>query len=171
LKRHGNPGAAICALALALAAAPQASAQGEPPPTLNGRTLGAAPMNLDALKGQVVMLFFWTTDCPVCLDKLPELRRNLAGWRGKPFQVIAVNQDNSLASAQAYAAVLDRVVPPDPQMNIVWRRDPAHRDSFGELPSRMPTTVVIDKTGRIAKTLRGRVPPELWDEVAELVLN
>jgi hypothetical protein len=67
--------------------------------------------------------------------------------------------------------VLDKVAPPNPQMKIVWRRDASHRDSFGDLPVKTPTTIVIDREGKVAKTLRGRVPAELWDDIAELVLN
>jgi peroxiredoxin len=63
------------------------------------------------------------------------------------------------------------VAPPNAQMKIVWRRDAAHRDNFGELPIKSPTTIVIDRDGKVAKNIRGRVPAELWDDIAELVLN
>jgi peroxiredoxin len=140
-------------------------------PTLVGKTMQPATVDLAQLKGKVVLLFFWSTDCAVCLDKLPELRRNLEGWRGKDFVIVAVSQDRSMADLQAYEQVLDKVAPPNAQMKIVWRRDAAHRDSFGELPVKTPTTVVIDRDGKVAKTIRGRVPAELWDDIAELVLN
>lgn len=147
------------------------TAQTEPSPMLVGKTMQPAAVDLAQLKGKVVLLFFWSTDCSVCLDKLPELRRNLDGWRGKDFVIVAVSQDRSMADLQAYEQVLDKVAPPNAQMKIVWRRDPAHRDNFGELPLKSPTTFVIDRKGKVAKSVRGRVPPELWDDIAELVLN
>jgi thiol-disulfide isomerase/thioredoxin len=159
------------ALALAVSASLPGVAQTDPAPTLTGKTMKPETVELAKLRGQVVMLFFWSTDCPVCLDKLPELRRNLEGWRGKDFQIIAVSQDRSMADLKAYEQVLDKVAPPNPQMKIVWRKDPQHRDSFGDLPLRAPTTVVLDRTGKVTKTIRGRVPAEIWDDVAELVLN
>jgi peroxiredoxin len=140
-------------------------------PALVGKTMQPATVDLAELKGKVVLLFFWSTDCPVCLDKLPELRRNLEGWRGKDFVIVAVSQDRSMADLKAYEQVLDKVAPPNAQMKIVWRRDAAHRDNFGELPTKTPTTVVIDRAGKIAKTVTGRVPAKLWDDIAELVLN
>ena len=139
--------------------------------TLSGHTSRGEVVDLAALHGKVVMLLFWSTDCAVCLDKLPELRRNLAGWRGKDFVVIAVNQDPMARDLAAYEQVLDAVVAPDPQMKIVWRRDPQHHDAFGDLPLREPHTVVIDRGGEIAKSVHGRFPSELWDDVAELLLN
>ena len=156
---------------LLLGAAATAQAQPAAPPTLVGRTMQPAAVDLQALRGKVVLVFFWSTDCPVCLDKLPELRRNLEGWRGKDFEILAVSQDRRLADLAAYEKVLDKVVPPSPQMKIVWRRDSAHRDSFGDLPVNVPTTVVIDRSGKVVKQVQGRVPAELWDDVAELVLN
>ena len=140
-------------------------------PTFIGKTMQPAVVDLAQLKGKVVLLFFWSTDCPVCLDKLPELRRNLEGWRGKDFVIVAVSQDRSMADLKAYEQVLDKVAPPNAQMKIVWRRDPAHRDNFGEMPAKTPTTVVVDRAGKVVKTLSGRVPADLWDDIAELVLN
>lgn len=144
---------------------------GTPPPVLVAQTANGQRVELARLRGTVVLVLFWSTDCAVCLDKLPELRRNLAGWRGRPFEIVAVSQDASMAQLKAYEQVLDRVAARDPQMHIVWRRDPAHRDSFGELPLHMPTGFVIDRSGQVVKAIRGRLPPELWDEIAELVLN
>jgi thiol-disulfide isomerase/thioredoxin len=158
--------AGLLALSSAVAVAQPSAA-----PMLVGKTMEPATVDLSQLKGKVVMLFFWSTDCAVCLDKLPELRRNLEGWRGKDFVIVAVNQDRSMADLKAYEQVLDRVAPPNAQMKIVWRRDPAHRDSFGELPTRAPTTIVIDRQGQVAKIIRGRIPVEVWDDVAELLLN
>ena len=160
----------LIASLLALAGA-CAQAQPSPAPTLIGKTMQAATVDLSQLKGKVVMVFFWSTDCAVCLDKLPELRRNLEGWRGKDFIIVAVSQDRSMADLKAYEQVLDRVVPPNAQMKIVWRRDPGHRDSFGELPANSPTMVVINRQGQVFKTIRGRIAPEVWDDIAELVLN
>ena len=156
---------------LLTAVAACAHAQSAQSPVFVGKTMQPATVDLAQLKGKVVLLFFWSTDCAVCLDKLPELRRNLEGWRGKDFVIVAVSQDRSMADLKAYEQVLDKVAPANAQMKIVWRRDAAHRDSFGELPFKTPTTVVIDRAGKIAKTVTGRVPAELWDDIADLVLN
>jgi len=166
-----------CALGLAMAwaavaqPAPPAGPAPVPAPLLVGADERGAVLDLAQLRGKVVLVVFWSTDCAVCLDKLPELRRNLAGWRGRPFEVVAVSQDRSAAELQAYLQALDRVAMRDPQMHIVWRRDANHRDGFGELPPRMISSFLIDRAGRVVKSVRGRIPPELWDEIAELVLN
>jgi peroxiredoxin len=142
-----------------------------PLPTLAGKTERGGSVDLASYRGKVVLLYFWSTECAVCLDQLPEMRRNLNGWKGKDFQIIAVNQDDAMANLQAYEQVLDKVAPPSAQMQIVWRRDPAYRDSLGTLPVKKPTTLVINRDGTVAKRVTGRAAPEVWDDIAELVLN
>jgi thiol-disulfide isomerase/thioredoxin len=140
-------------------------------PALAGVTTGGERVSLPALRGTVVLVFMWSTRCPVCLDKLPELRRNLEGWAGKPFVILAVNHDKSAEEMLSYERALLRTGPARPQLKLLWRGGPDYNDSFGELPLNMPTTMVLDKQGALRKTIRGRVPAELWDDIAELVLG
>ncbi len=150
---------------------PIGAARAQPAARLVGATLAGEPVDLAALRGKVVLVFFWSTNCSVCMDKMPELRRNLEGWRGKDLVVLAISQDSSRADLLAYEQVVGRLTPPNPQLRIVWRRDPAHRDAFGELPLQTPTSVLIDRSGAVVKQIRGRVDAEVWDEIAELVLQ
>ena len=48
----------------------------------------------ERLRGQVVLVFYWSTDCAVCRDKMPELRANLAGWQAATFTLLGVNMDD-----------------------------------------------------------------------------
>lgn len=165
-------------VALLVCAMTVSAARAGPPvaaPTLVGENTKKQAFDLTQLRGKVALVFFWSTDCPVCLDKLPELRRNLVGWKGKDFYIVAVNQDRNLTDLVAYEQVLMKIAPGDAQLDkqmpIVWRKQAGHRDSFGELPLRSPTTVIIGRDGKVVKTIRGRVPNEVWDDIAELVLN
>jgi cytochrome oxidase Cu insertion factor (SCO1/SenC/PrrC family) len=160
----------LAALAAGWGAAPTLWAQA-PTPALSGVTSRGERVSLQSLQGSVVLVFVWSTRCPVCLDKLPELRRNLDGWQGKPFVILALNQDRSIDEMRGYERLLEQTGPPRSQMKHLWRRATEHRDSFGELPDNMPTTLIFDKQGALSKQLRGRLPAELWDDIAELVLG
>ena len=142
-----------------------------PAAALIGKTEHGATVDLADYKGKVVLLFFWSTECAVCLDLLPEMRANLKGWQGKDFVIVAINQDRAMADLNAYEHVLDQVAPPNSQMKIVWRHDPSYHDTFGDLPTKGPTTVVVDRKGMVVKSVTGRAAPEVWDDIAELVLN
>lgn len=158
----------LAAAASALAGGP-AWPQAPAPHTLTGRTIEGTGYTLARDAGQVVMVFFWSTACAVCRDKMPELRQNYLGWRDKGFQIVAVSLDRSAEEVRSYARILDSVVPMKQQFPMLWRGDPAHRDSFGAI-ERTPTTFVLDRKGQLAKVFRGRIGAELWDDVAELVL-
>jgi len=120
--------------------------------------------------GKALLVFFWSTDCPVCRDKMPELRANYEAWRDKPFQLVAVSLDRSLAAVREYDAILNRVVPMKQQFPMLWRADATHRDDFGTM-AQTPTSFILDKQHREVKQVRGRIDASLWDDIAELVLT
>ena len=151
-------------------APPSAPSSTPPRAELTGRTLAGQPYDLRSDAGKVVLVFFWSTDCPVCRDKMPELRLNFEAWRDKGFQLLAVSVDRSQAELRAYDAILGRMVAPAQRFPWLWRGDPAHRDNFGPIVH-TPTSFLIDRAGRTVKVFRGRIEPALWDDIAELVLT
>ena len=156
-----------CSAAAGLAAA---GAKAEAPAaSLSGQTLDGKPYELRQDLGKVVLVFFWSTTCPVCRDKMPELRLNYEAWRDKSFQLLAVSLDKSLDEVRAYDAILNRVVSPAQRFPWLWRGAAAHRDSFGTM-SQTPTSFLLDRKGQVVKQLRGRIEASLWDDIAELVL-
>jgi thiol-disulfide isomerase/thioredoxin len=135
---------------------------------LSGRTLEGSPLSLAALRGKVVLLVFWSTGCAVCRDVLPELRANYGGWRGKPFEIVAVSLDARRADVEAYRQLLQATVGPQDRFPMLWRGEPGHSDNFG-VPARQPAAYLVDPQGRVAETFVGRIPPEAWDRIADLL--
>lgn len=137
---------------------------------LSGQTLDAKPYDLAQDKGKAILVFFWSTDCAVCRDKMAELRNNYGAWRDKGFQLVAVSLDKNLADVQAYDRILHNTVPMKQQFPSLWRGDPAQRDNFGAV-AKAPVSFLLNRQGQLEKEIRGRIPAELWDDIAELVLN
>ena len=137
--------------------------------TLAGTTLEGQPYDMQAERGKVVLVFFWTTECAVCRDKMPELRLNFEAWRDKGFQLVAVNADRSLSAVREYQALVDSMVPKTQRFPSLWRGAAAHRDNFGPV-LQMPTAFVLDRKHKVVNEIRGRIAPSLWDDIAELVL-
>lgn len=159
--------AALCLAALL--ALPPAWAQTPPAtPAIEGRTLEGKPFALAALKGKVVLVMFWSTGCAVCRDKMPELRRNYDGWRGKPFELVLVSTDRRAADLDAYEDVIARTVPVAQRFPQLWTGDPRYRDSLGPQAT-LPRTFLIDKSGKVVEHWQGRVPAEAWDRIADLL--
>ena len=153
-------GAALPALAIA-----------QPSPAdLSGRTLDGKSYDLRQDIGKVVLVFYWSTACAVCRDKMPELRLNFEAWRDKGFQLLAVSVDKNLDELRAYEAILNRVVAPTQRFPWLWRSAAGHRDNFGSLVQ-TPTSFLVDRKGMVVKQVRGRIEAGLWDDIAELVLT
>ncbi len=137
-------------------------------PALEGRTVEGKPFQLAALKGKVVLLMYWSTECAVCRDKMPELRQNYEGWRGKPFELVLVSTDRRMEDLQAYEQIISRTVPLKQRFVQLWAGDASLRDGFGK-PAQLPASFLIDKSGRVVERYQGRIPAEAWDRIAELL--
>ena len=135
---------------------------------LTGRTLDGQAFNLEARRGKVVMLFFWNTDCVPCVNKMPELRANAAGWRGKPFELVLISTDRDRQAARGYFNTLRQIEKSAPAMPSLWAGDVQFTPPLSA-PTAVPVTWVIDATGKLAKRHAGRIAPEAWDDVAELL--
>jgi thiol-disulfide isomerase/thioredoxin len=161
--------AAMMSVASALAQTPAVPAVAPVTmPQIEGKTIEGAPFKLSSLKGKVVLVMFWSTGCAVCRDKMPELRNNYEGWAGKPFELVAVNTDTRMQDFLDYERIIARTVPLKQRFVQLWTGDAGYKDNVGK-PAQLPTAVLIDKTGKVVERYVGRIPPEAWDRIADLL--
>jgi cytochrome oxidase Cu insertion factor (SCO1/SenC/PrrC family) len=174
--RSAWPVSALVALACILATAPPAAnaqpasaAASAAPFQLEGTQLDGAPYSVARSRGKVVMIFYWSTACSVCLSKMPELRANALGWKGKPFELVLVSVDKSRADTLSYHLALNATGTADPKMPSLWAGDPGYSDSIGFRAVRPPLSLVLDTKGRVVSRYEGRIAPEAWNEIADLM--
>ncbi len=112
------------------------------------------PIKITELRGQVVILDFWTYGCINCMHVLPVLRNLEEAYAGQPLEVIGVHSakfENEKAPDRVRAAVerygITHPVAVDSEMAI-W-------DHYGVRA--WPTLVVIRPDGRVAQVLPGEV--------------
>lgn len=165
----------VLAATLAAPAAAQTPARAVPAavapaaaPVIEGRTLEGRPFSLASQRGKVVLLMFWSTGCAVCRDKMPELRQNYEGWAGKPFELVLISTDRSVQDLQSYEEIISRTVPVKQRFVQLWAGEPGYRDNIGR-PAQLPAAWLIDKAGKVVERYSGRIPPEAWDRIAELL--
>ena len=132
-------------------------------PDIQGVNLKGEAFSKEQIKGKVAVVFFWSTDCTVCLNSLPELRANASGWRAKPFALVTVNVDRSAKDWAAYEEILAKMQAPTAGV-ISLRQTDAH-SPLGKLP----LTLLIDAKGKLISRFEGRLAPEIWDGVADLL--
>ena len=137
-------------------------------PQLEGKTIDGTPFDLAMLIGKVVLVTFWSTSCAVCRDKMPELRSNYAGWAGKAFELVAVNTDVKVHDLLDYERIISRTVPSKERFVQLWTGETGYKDSLGK-HAMLPAAYLLDKTGKVVERYVGRIPPEAWDKIADLL--
>jgi cytochrome oxidase Cu insertion factor (SCO1/SenC/PrrC family) len=158
-------------LAVPSAYAQKANAQ-TPVPAISGTTLDKKQFQLTSLKGKVVLVMFWSTDCAVCRDKMAELRQNVQGWADKPFELVLVSMDRRMEDVEGYNAIINKAVPMKQRFTQLWIGDKGYQDNLGATQlqrTQLPTTLLIDKSGKLLERYNGRIPAEVWDTVADLL--
>ena len=141
-------------------------------PSVSGITMDKKPFRMEALKGKVVLLMFWSTDCPVCREQMTELRENVQGWANKPFELVLVSVDKNMKDVDSYNAIINQSVPLKQRFTQLWAGEAGFKDNLGTLQSsknQLPATFLIDKTGKLVERYNGRVPAQAWDAIADLL--
>ena len=162
---------ASLALLVLLVLAPQARAQVGSPAIefgLQGPTLDGRAFDLTAQRGRVVMVVLWRTDCAVCLNKMPELRANALGWKSKAFDLVTLSVDPKRADADTYDRARRLVASGAGPVWSFWQGDVRWPAAWAT-GARLPVTLIFDREGQLKARHEGRVPPDVWDEVADLL--
>lgn len=90
---------------------PPATSSDVPPATLNNLApdftlpdLNGNQVSLKDFRGQTVLLVFWGSRCPICLDEIPELEKIEEEYRDKKFKLITINADLNIDKAKKFVA-------------------------------------------------------------------
>jgi len=135
-------------------------------PQVSGVTLTGQRLSLSSYRGKVVVLNFWASWCSPCRSEAPALAQLSTAYRAKGFQFIGVNiKDPGQANGAAYERSFGIRYPSlyDPAGQVLL----AFRDTVP--PAAIPSTLVIDRSGRIAARIIGAVDyTKLNDLLGEL---
>ena len=120
-------------------------------------------VTLSQFRGQVVVLNFWATWCPPCVEETPSLVRMQSRLKDKGVVVLAVSID---ADDAAYHKFLKEY-----SVNMVTVRDEAQKASTLYGTFGWPETYIIDRNGLIRRKFIGPVDwtsPEVTDYLGKL---
>jgi len=134
----------VAALLAALAAFawPAAATDGPvPAPAFTLASRAGGEVSLADLKGQVVMINFWASWCGPCRKEFPALDQIYAKYKPMGFTLVAINVESDKADAEKFLATTPASFP------ILFDPDNKVSGSYGV--SAMPTTVLVDRQGRV----------------------
>ncbi|WP_426242619.1 TlpA family protein disulfide reductase [Nocardioides sp. LHG3406-4] len=137
------------------------------PVELAGSDLDGNEVDLDDLRGKVVVINVWGSWCPPCRAEVPDLVA-AAEQTADVASYLGINiRDSNQAQAQSFARnngiEFPSIYSPDNKALLAFYRTLT--------PRSIPATVVLDRKGRVAASVLGRLPStqtltDLVDEVA-----
>jgi thiol-disulfide isomerase/thioredoxin len=124
---------------------------------LEGDSVSGEPINVADLRGEVLVVNVWWSGCGPCRAEMPMLVEAAAEVKDDASFLGINTRDNSAAPARAFMENYGATYPSiyDPQGKALLAFS-------GEVsPQTVPTTLVLDKKGRVAATVRGPIPSKL----------
>ena len=104
-------------------------------------------VSLDEFRGKVVVLNFWATWCPPCVEEMPSLVQMQQKMKSKGVEVLAVSVD---ADQSAYQNFLK-----DHNVDLLTVRDPDQKSNNLYGTFKFPETYIIDRQGILRRKFIG----------------
>jgi thiol-disulfide isomerase/thioredoxin len=121
-------------------------------------------VKLSDYKGKVVLLNFWATWCGPCKVEIPWFMDFQKAYKDRDFAVVGVSMDED-----GWDAVKPYVEQKKMNYRVVLGNDQVSQ-LFGNVDS-LPTTIVIDREGRIASMHIGLVAKATYQKEIEKLLE
>ncbi|MEZ4669231.1 MAG: TlpA disulfide reductase family protein [Anaerolineae bacterium] len=116
-------------------------------PDFSATTITGENVHLSDYHGQVVMLNFWATWCPPCRAEMPGIQAAYARYHDQGFNVLAINNGETLTQIQPFASALALQFP------VLLDTDADLQQVFGI--KGYPTSMFISPDGEIYRIHNG----------------
>jgi thiol-disulfide isomerase/thioredoxin len=99
-------------------------------------------VSLATLSNKVVLVDFWATWCPYCVQSMPELKQLYAQYHTNGFEIVGINFDDDTNAAQKFIK----------EQNLAWPQFFGGRDNkFGRdyAVNALPSAWLVDRNGAV----------------------
>lgn len=134
-----------------------ASSSEAPDVTLN--LTDGTQRQLSDSRGHVVILSFWATWCPYCIEEMPDIAQVVQDYEG--VEAILVNCGEDAATVEDFVA--------ENSYDFTWVLDEDYAVQSAYPTSGIPYTLVIDAEGNVVKAFSGSKVGGMYNDFAAAV--
>lgn len=120
-----------------------------------GVTDAGLDVSSDDYLGEVLVVNFWASYCAPCRVEAPELEKLSQKWADKGAVFLGVNTYDESETSLAFGRTYGVTYP-----SVIDAKSAAVQLAFAGTvaPSALPTTIVLDREGRVAARILGALP-------------
>lgn len=113
------------------------------------------PISSSAYVGHVVVVNFWYAGCPPCRAEAPDLEKSYTKFVGAGVRFLGVNVRDQSATARTFETDFGITYP-----SVLDVDKGTMQLAFSGVvaPNAVPTTIVLDRQGRVAARVLGKLP-------------
>lgn len=124
---------------------------GDTAPGFRLETIDGKTVSLDAFRGKIVLVHFWASWCPPCVDEMPSLEELYRGFSKKGLVVLAVNEDDNAVDVRRFIQKYTLTLP------VLVDKNQTVAHLYGTY--KLPETYVLDAEGIVRMKAIG---PREW---------
>jgi peroxiredoxin len=114
-------------------------------------TITGQKIELQQLRGKMVLVNFWATSCPGCVQEMPKLSDTYKAYHDKGFEIVAVAMDYDPPDHVLHFADKNKL-----PFAVALDTDGSLAKAFGDVQV-TPTSYIIDQQGHIVQRVMGEV--------------
>ena len=128
------------------------------------RDMNGAEVNLADFKGKPMLINFWATWCPPCLEEIPYFVELVDEYKDEGLVVLGISTDDTADQLRPFAGNLKMNYPV-----LVGLDQPEVERAFGAMWA-IPVTIFVKKDGTVCKTHRGTQTKEFFEQHVKALL-
>jgi thiol-disulfide isomerase/thioredoxin len=128
------------------------------------RDINGAQVDLATFKGRPLLLNFWATWCPPCLEEIPYFVELADKYRDQGLVVLGISTDDTPEQIKPFAAEMKMNYPV-----LIGLNEPDVERAFGAMWA-IPVTIFVKKDGNICKTHRGTQTKDFFEQHVKALL-